>query len=890
MSAATDANGFSKLYNRLVLQHPLLSLLTCLTLVVALASQLGNLKLDASSDSLVLEGDEALAYFRETARLYGAEDFLVVTYQPEGDLLGDESLRLMRVLRDELEQVAGVASVLTILDVPLLQSPPVQLSEVTAAEGLPTLSDPNIDRELVREEFASSPIYHKLLVSSDGKTAAIQINLERDEHYYDLLEQRESLRAMQAERGLEQLERVELSLTEKAFKTYSSEFSERQSALVNEVRQIVDSYRSGANLFLGGVPMIAADMVSFVQSDLVTFGSGILVFVIVVLTTIFRQLRWVMLPLVTCVATATFMLGLLAWLDWRMTVISSNFVALLLITTLAVTIHLVVRYRELQLDMPEADQFELVSATVRLMAVPCAYTSLTTAVAFVSLVVSGIRPVIDFGWMMTVGLIVALLLSFVILPGLLVLLPRGKSADPGQRHAGLTLRFAEATSNYGSRVTVVALLLLCVSVFGISRLQVENRFIDYFHESTEIYRGMELLDAELGGTIPLDIIIDLEDEAALPFMPAIEPATVGNERGDSPAVAAEPWGDELFGDELFDDELFNDRYADDEFADDDFGDDFAAEGAESFQQSDWFTVRGMDKLAAVHNYMDSLPETGKVLSLATTYAVVKQLLGDDVGDVELALVQKSLPPAIRDIVVSPYYSAEKDQARISLRVMETSATLRRNEFLQQVHSHLVNELGIAEDKLHFTGMLVLYNNVLQSLFTSQILTLGAVFIAITVMFLVLFRSLTLALLAIAPNLLAAAIVLGGMGLVGIPLDIMTITIAAIVVGIGVDHAIHYVHRFKREFPKDRNYTATMFRCHGSIGKAMYYTSITVIVGFSILALSNFTPSIYFGLLTSLAMFVSVIASLMLLPHLIITFKPLGSESTPVTGEQVEGEQ
>ena len=563
-----------------------------------------------------------------------------------------------------------------------------------------------------------------------------------------------------------------------------------------------------------------------------------------------------------------------------MTVISSNFVALLLITTLAVTIHLVVRYRELQLDMPEADQFELVSATVRLMAVPCAYTSLTTAVAFVSLVVSGIRPVIDFGWMMTVGLIVALLLSFVILPGLLVLLPRGKSADPGQRHAGLTLRFAEATSNHGSRVTVVALLLLCVSAFGISRLQVENRFIDYFHESTEIYRGMELLDAELGGTIPLDIIIDLEDEAALPFMPAIEPATVGNARGDSPAVAAEPWGDELF----------NDRYADDEFADDDFGDDFAAEGAESFQQSDWFTVRGMDKLAAVHNYMDSLPETGKVLSLATTYAVVKQLLGDDVGDVELALVQKSLPPAIRDIVVSPYYSAEKDQARISLRVMETSATLRRNEFLQQVHSHLVNELGIAEDKLHFTGMLVLYNNVLQSLFTSQILTLGAVFIAITVMFLVLFRSLTLALLAIAPNLLAAAIVLGGMGLVGIPLDIMTITIAAIVVGIGVDHAIHYVHRFKREFPKDRNYTATMFRCHGSIGKAMYYTSITVIVGFSILALSNFTPSIYFGLLTSLAMFVSVIASLMLLPHLIITFKPLGSESTPVTGEQVEGEQ
>ncbi len=861
MSADNTPGTFAQLYDRWILRRPLLSLLLCLGLVLGLASQLGKLKLDASSDSLVLEGDAALAYFRESSALYSSEDFLVLTFQPPGDLLGDESLATIAALRDELQVLGGVSSVLSILDVPLLQSPPVQLSDVTGGTGLPRLSDPGIDRELVREEFRTSPIYHKLLVSEDGRTAALQVNLQRDQHYHGLLEQREALRALRSERGLEQLERVQLRLVEKEFKAYSSAFNERQGALVQQVRKIVDKYRDRAGLFVGGVPMITADMVSFVQNDLITFGAGILVFVVVMLAIIFRGLRWVVMPLITCVATATFMLGLLAWLDWRMTVISSNFVALLLITTLAVTIHLVVRYRELQLDRPAADQHELVLATVRLMIVPCLYTSLTTAVAFISLVVSGIRPVIDFGWMMTVGLGVALLLSFIILPCLLVMLPKGKPADASKRHAGLTVHFARLTESWGGLILVVSGLLLLVSGYGISRLQVENRFIDYFHESTEIYQGMELLDAELGGTIPLDIIIDLEEETELVF-PALAAA------GDVAVDEDDTWADDPFGDE---------------FEDEEFADDFAVEGEASFQQSYWFTVRGMDKLEAVHNYLDSLPETGKVLSLATTYAVVKQLLGEDVGDVELALVQKSLPADMADIVVTPYYSAEKDQARISLRVMETSKELRRNEFLQRVRKHLVEELDVAEDKLHFTSMLVLYNNVLQSLFTSQILTLGAVFLAISVMFLLLFRSLTLAMLAIAPNLLAAGVVLGGMGYAGIPLDIMTITIAAIVVGIGVDHAIHYVHRFRREFPVDRDYTATMYRCHESIGKAMYYTSITVIAGFSILALSNFTPSIYFGLLTALAMFASVIGSLMLLPQLIISFKPLGPETEKPEG-------
>ena len=271
-----------------------------------------------------------------------------------------------------------------------------------------------------------------------------------------------------------------------------------------------------------------------------------------------------------------------------------------------------------------------------------------------------------------------------------------------------------------------------------------------------------------------------------------------------------------------------------------------------------------------------MPETGKVLSLATFYELMQMIMGN-VDDLQLALAQRSLPTSISSILLDPYLSAEVDQARISLRVKETSRSLERDAFLKEVRRHLIDELGFEEEQVRLTGLLVLYNNMLQSLFTSQILTLAAVFVAILAMFMVLFRSFSLAMIALTPNLLAAGAVLGGMGLAGIPLDMMTITIAAITVGIGVDDTIHYVHRFRDEFPRDRNYLQTMYRCHGSIGKAMYYTSVIIVFGFSILALSNFTPSIYFGLLTGLAMIAALMGAMLLLPKLILMIQPLGPE-------------
>ncbi len=866
-------------YNRLVLGRPWLSLLLVFALVGVLASNMDKLKIDASADSLMLRGDPSLEFYRQVSKTYATEDFMLITWQPKSGLLDDASLAPLKAMADELRALQGVSSVLTVLDVPLLESPPVTLSDITSADPLPSLADSDIDRSLALKEFTTSPIYANLLASSDGRLSAVQINLVRDDIYYDLLYSRDELRQQRANTGLSIEQAEQLAGLEAAFRAHTASQLEASSTLVKSVRDVADKYRSHADLFVGGVPMIAADMVSFVRSDLVSFGAAILGIMVLVLSVIFRRLRWVVIPVVTCLTTATAMLGLLGLLDWRMTVISSNFVALLLIISLAISIHLVVRYRELHALDPDGDLHARVLRTVQLMAVPCFYTGVTTIVAFVSLVVSGIQPVIDFGWMMTVGISIAMLLTFILVPCMMLLWPQTNPERHTRQGDVLTLYFARFADRHGAAVLWGAGLLALVSVYGISRLVVENRFIDYFHESTEIYQGMELLDAELGGTIPLDIILT---------PPVYEKALPGLEPASDTAVAAPVAEDDPF---FEDDDPFASRTPapvptgdEDDWGDEGWDDDFDA-GFESgdpardtFEPSYWFSLEGMERLDSVHGYLDSRPETGKVLSLSTVFAVVKDLLGNDISSVELALVQRSLPEDIKGMMLDPYFDAGSEQARISLRVMETSKELRRDAFLKSVRAQLVDELGFEEEQVQFTGMLVLYNNVLQSLFQSQILTLAAVFAAIMMMFLILFRSLPLALIGLAPNLLAAGLVLGVMGLTGIPLDIMTITIAAIVVGMGVDNCIHYIHRFMREFPVDRDYRATMFRCHGSIGRALYYTTVTVVVGFSTLVLSNFNPSIYFGLLTVLAMAAAVIGALLLLPLLILWWQPLGPDA------------
>jgi predicted RND superfamily exporter protein len=837
----------SSFYQRAISQYFGLIIVVTAVLGGLAASQLDKVRLDASSDSLLLQGDPDLAFFKEATDRYESYEFLILTWEPDSPLLSDESLSGLANMVNDLERVKGVRTVTSALDVPLLESPPISLTDLSDLDAIASLRDPTVDREMALEEFTTSQLYRNLVVSEAGDLTAVQVTIEPNQDVDRLGDLRGELRQQVAEGGGVEIQ-DRLVEVERDYDAATRTVNAERAELVASVRAVAEVYRGQSRIFVGGVPMIAADMLDFVEDDLVTFGLAIIGVMVGMLALIFRDYRWVVIPISGCTLSALMMLGVLGLTDWRMTIISSNFVAVLLVVSLALAIHLVVRYRELELKEPDLPRADRAVKAAQLMFVPCFYTAVTTMVAFTSLVVAGIKPVIDFGWMMTAGIVVAFIVSFTLVPALMALLPELRATGASDE-ASTTRTFAVIVEKFGGLVFAVAAVLVLLIVLGLSRLQVENRFIDYFKDTTEIYQGMELLDSRLGGTIPLDIILyppgEVFDEGASFSDPSL---------GGEVAEAIE----------------------DDEFwSDDPFGEDVSFADEASAEIGYWFTLEGRNLIDQIHAIVDARLESGKVLSLSTGFSVMDRLYADKLGSVELALVERSLPDEVADVLIAPYYDPVEQQARLTVRAMETSKTLRRAQYLESLYAEILAETGLDETRVKFTGLLVLYNNVLQSLYASQILTLGAVFIAIGVMFLALFRSVSLALLGLAPNILAAGLVLGVMGLAGIPLDIMTITIAAIVVGMGVDNCIHYIHRFRKEFAVDQNYRDAMYRSHASIGRAMYYTTLTVVVGFSMLTLSNFTPSIYFGVLTVMAMLAAVMGALLLLPKLIITFKPLG---------------
>lgn len=862
-------------YQILITRFASTVVVSVLILAAIAFSQLGKVRLDASSDSLLLQGDPDLAFFEEATERYESYEFLIMTWEPDSPLLSDASLSGLAAMVADLEKVPGVRSVTSALDVPLLESPPISLTDLSDLDSIPSLRDPNVDRSLALREFTSSQLYKNLVVSEGGDLTAVQVTIEPNKEIDRLGDLRKSLRRAVAEGADASVER-ELVNIEVAYDQATRTVNADRAALVADVRAVAQKYRDQSRIFVGGVPMIAADMLDFVQDDLVTFGTSIILVMIAMLALIFRDYRWVVIPISVCTLSALFMLGILGYTDWRMTVISSNFVAVLLVVALALAIHLVVRYRELEAREPNMLRAERAVMAARLMFVPCFYTAITTMVAFTSLVVAGIKPVIDFGWMMTAGIVVAFVVSFLLVPALIAVLP-DSGAKGAADNLSMTKWFATIVERFGGVVLSVAALLVLLVLLGLSRLQVENRFIDYFKDTTEIYQGMELLDSRLGGTIPLDIILypPAESASEVDDVTALETARVDDISMDERFGA-----DDLSFDSGFGDDFDSDEFVDDEdglWGDDPFGEDVSFADENSAEVGYWFTLEGRQLIDQIHNIVDARPESGKVLSLSTGFSVMDRLYDDKLGGVELALIERSLPSDVADVLIAPYYDPVEQQARVTVRAMETSETLRRAEYLESLYDQILVETGLDATRVKFTGLLVLYNNVLQSLYASQILTLGAVFLAIGVMFLALFRSISLALLGLAPNILAAGLVLGVMGLAGIPLDIMTITIAAIVVGMGVDNCIHYIHRFRREFEIDENYREAMYRSHSSIGRAMYYTTLTVVVGFSMLTLSNFTPSIYFGVLTVMAMLAAVMGALLLLPKLILAFQPLGPE-------------
>lgn len=827
-----------KLYLDLVLKRPRLVILAVAVLTLVMLLFARDFRLDASADSLVVDGDADLAYSREISKRYGGGDFVFVVYTPQEDLFSQSVLEDLETLRTALTGLERVASVDSIFSVPLFKVAGASLSDV--ADNILTLEQPGLDLEAVRADLTSNLAYRDVLLSADGKTTALVVNFRENLALAELLDRREALRALQRDKLLAPEQAEELAQVEAQYQQARTADSNNLHADIAAIREILDGHREVADIAMGGVPMIADDLVSYVRKDLGSFGVAILLFIVAALWFFFRKVRYVVLPLLCGAVITIVVIGLLGLLDWPATVISSNFISLLLIITVSLTVHLIVRYRELQVESPGESHERRLQFMLGSMVVPCFYTSLTTLVAFGSLVVSEIPPVVDFGLMMVLGVLCAFTLTFLLFPALLALLP-GQPLTGELQGKDVTPQIGKFTERRGLVVVVVSVVLLVGGIAGIGRLRVENSFIDYFDEQTEIYQGMRTIDERMGGTTPLDVVIDLA-----------RPNPFGDDAGfDEPTGAGVEWED-------------------DEWADEEEG------GTDP--DSYWFTADKMATITRMHDWLDALPETGKVLSLATLLQLAYELNGDrELNSFELGILYNRIPPEYKESLLRPYVSVADNQVRFSLRIRESDPGLNRGALLENIRNGLQAEFGLAPEQVHLSGMLVLYNNMLQSLFESQIESISVVMGAIFLMFIVLFRSFWLAVLGIIPNMLAALTVLGIMGLTGIPLDMMTITIAAVAIGIGVDNTIHYVHRFQHNFPRFRDYLHTMHYCHGSIGKGIYYTNFSIIAGFSILVLSNFVPTVTFGLLTSLAMLLALAGALTLLPWLLVRFKPLGPE-------------
>ena len=762
-----------------------------------------DFKLDASSDTLLLENDPDLKYLREITKRYGANEFLVLTYSPNEEIISKNSIKNLINLKEEIQSLDWVENVITILDVPLLDSTDESLTE--RIKNFKTLKDETIDRERGFNEILNSPVFRNFLISKDGSTSGIIVYIKRDKKLIEL----------QKTGG-------------KKLQDYKEYLKNKNHLNILEIRKIISIHQSSTEIFLGGIPMIADDMISFIKNDIVVFGIGVFSFIVLTLWFVFRKFIWILIPISSCFFSVLIMMGLLGLIGWKVTVISSNFIALMLILTMAMNIHLSTRFLQLKKEFPLKKNTELIYLATSKMFWPIIYTALTTICAFLSLIVSEIKPIIDFGWMMTLGLITSFVITFTLLPTLLNFFPNNKINIKQQKNSIITKFLEKISLNNQNQIFIITIIVIGLSIFGISKLEVENSFINYFDKETEIYKGMKLIDEKLGGTTPLEVIIKF-------------PANNINESKENT-----------------DDEDFEDW----------------DEEGDSNKEKYWFTKDKVDKIKLVHDYLDSLPAVGKVISFSSILEVAKKLNDNkDLGTLEMGVLYSKLPETIKNQIVNPYISIEDNEARINLRIKDSLKDLRRNELIKKINFDLENKLNLKKEEFKLAGVLILFNNLLQSLFKSQILTLGFVMIGILAMFIILFRNIKLSLIGVVPNFIAAFFILGIIGILEIPLDMMTITIAAITIGIAVDNSIHYIYRFKEEFNIIKDYKKTLKKCHSTVGIAILNTSITIVFGFSILVLSNFIPTIYFGIFTGIAMLLAMISVLTLLPALIISVKP-----------------
>ena len=753
-----------------------------------------DFRIDASSDSLVSQGDEDFKYFSYYQDLFPTKNSLVIAIK-SNDKIDKLLLTEVEKISKKLSALPEVYSVFNINKAPILLLNKTNLLDL-ANDNYETIIDTNLAIKDVLNEFAKSPIYSDQIINENKNITSIVIFLNENNKALDLKENKN------------------IYLSQGKYYSIKTEIDKERNELIKKIRNIISNSNKDFTYYLGGVEMISSDVISYVKNDILTFSLIVLLIIILILFIIFRRVKWVFAILFTSISAVYLSIGLAGFINFEITAVSANFLSLMFVLSISMNVHIMNNY--LQRDIKIIENF-------RMMFWPCFYTFLTTIVAFVSLVISDIKPVIDFGIIMIIALLIVLISSFVILPLIVSFFSKEeKSYSLNLSFLKSFYPFAYKNSKY---ILGLNILIFFISLYGITNLNVENSFIKYFKKNTEIYKGMYLIDNELGGTTPLDIILKFKNDDQ------IIDTTIKAEEDDLEIE------DDFFSDDLFGEE-----------------------------NNIWFTNEKIETIKFVHQYLESRIEIGKVTSIYSLIDTANQINKSDLSMFELSVLYNEIPIDYKTDLIDPYLNVEKNMIKISTRVKD-SKDIKRNDLINDINSFLLNEFDNLEE-FKVNGLLVLYNNMLKSLFSSQIKSLGFVILAIFIMFVILFRSLKLSIIGIIPNIFASTFILGLIGLLKIPLDIMTITIAAISIGIAVDNTIHYIYRYKENLKLGRNHSEMIEKTHLTVGNAVLITSIAITAGFLTLCLSNFVPTVYFGLFTSLAMIFAMIGVLITLPSIL----------------------
>jgi len=809
----------SSIYKK-ILKQPKLILIFLLILLSLSFYQGKKFQLDASADTLLVENDPDLNYLRSVNERYASEDFFVVTYSPKQSL-NKSNIKEFKKFVDEINNFKWVSKTISVLNSPLFESSDKPLIE--KIKDIEYITSKNVDFNRALKELKNSPVYKKLIINDDASVFGIVVYIKDNQEYLSALKVNKNFLEKKQKNQLTSEDKIQFEkhsiYLEKLKKQRNKEYENYNT----EIRSHISKYKSQASINLSGIPMIVEDLINYVKKDIVIFGSGVFIFMLITLWIIFRDIKWVIFPLLSCLISIALMIGTLGYLNWKVTVISSNFISIMLVLTMEINIHYIQRYKQFQDLYPKKKETELTQLTANGIFQSILYGVFITIIGFLSFIFCDIRPVIDFGYMMSVGLIISMLVTMILLPSLIIQFKPKIAKQDKSKNSKFFRNLADFAINKKLLIIFSSTAILLASFYGSSKITVENSFINYFNKDTEIYKGMKLIDEKLGGTTPLEIIVNFKDSSS---------------KKDS-------------GDDFFE-----------------------TSSSDEFKDSYWFTNFRTGTITNIHQYLESLPEIGKVLSF---YSVIQmgEKINDNkkLGSLEMAILYSKLPDDIKKNIVSPYISIENSEARFSVRVVDSNPNLNRKELLNKIQKHLEENIKLSKDDFKITGVFVLFNNQLQSLYKSQIQTLSFSYFGILIALFILFRSWMLSLIASAPDMVASMLILGSLGFLKIPLDMMTITIATIVMGIGTRAGIYYINRFKSEFAIHKDYKKTIRACHETVGKSIVIAALTIIFGFSILVLSNFNPTINFGILIGIAIFAALILSLTIMPLLLLITKP-----------------